>query len=601
MEHTVRNKSAKFAPPKNTIWNFLVAGIAATAILISPTITLVNHTLEHLYVEHTYLFDIGYWIGLSTQFNPLLIEPSSILPNYSYFNTHFSPAFIGLQLSYIVLGTNNPPLFFAYWFCFLGLLPVFIATSATLHNLFSTTKSNLYRKIAIFCAVNLIMLIYINSNIWQNSFINYLHTEAIGMQLIGAGWLLLAFEETNIEDNETVTKTSRKWKKLLGLTLISFGALFHELISIFAILSLLSVILFKSTEKKGKPFNLARDPAIYIFASIVIWALLKSLNFFPGSSQAESALQRIYLGTPIFTHLSVEYYLNNLMSLIHINLVAISFLVFSLIISLISRKNLYKIFLLPIIALTAYIILSPLAYHQEAAILRSHYNYPLALCVFFALFSLSFLKSLSIQKKLDRRVVTLVLGLAIITVAINISSKSLSTGKVYIYADMGLNKLKTFPILQKKLNNKITFIESIKRIHELNLISKASNLKINKMAENRSNKFSLLKLKWGEESQSNNIKRDTVFMVDHSLAALYPNLIGYCNLVAPYRSDCLHELIKAGKGNSLALISMQPQDSLDVKLIKEYIQFFKLHVTSRELIGSYLNQDYQITIFHEDS
>ena len=212
--------------------SFFAAGITSAAILFLPTLILIQQTLEHLFIEHTYLFDIGFWVGLSTRVNPLLLEPSVLNPEYSYFNTHFSPVFIGIQIAYKVLGENNPPLFFAHWFSSLGILPIFIATVTTLFKIFSTAKSSLLKKIILLFSVTVVVWGYINSNTWQNSFIGYLHVEPIGMQLVGAGWLLLAIEEINIKDKHA----KKRWVNVLGLILILVGAMFHELIGIFAIL-----------------------------------------------------------------------------------------------------------------------------------------------------------------------------------------------------------------------------------------------------------------------------------------------------------------------------------------------------------------------------
>ena len=77
--------------------NRLILCTFSAAVCLWPALVLLQQTLEHLYIDHTYLHDVGYWISLSTTFNPLLIEPASLNAGHSYFNTHFSPIFLVLQ------------------------------------------------------------------------------------------------------------------------------------------------------------------------------------------------------------------------------------------------------------------------------------------------------------------------------------------------------------------------------------------------------------------------------------------------------------------------------------------------------------------------
>ncbi len=50
--------------------------------------------LQLLYIKTPMLFDIGYWIGLSTNFNPLLIEPNVLNSKLLFFYSFFPNIFI---------------------------------------------------------------------------------------------------------------------------------------------------------------------------------------------------------------------------------------------------------------------------------------------------------------------------------------------------------------------------------------------------------------------------------------------------------------------------------------------------------------------------
>ena len=127
------------------IINRIILCIFSAAVVLWPAVIFLQKTLEHLYIDHTYLHDIGYWISLSTAANPLLIEPASLHAGYSYFNTHFSPIFLALQVIFNVIQGNNPPLFFACWFCFLGIIPIVIAITTTLCQTIGMTRRSLYQ------------------------------------------------------------------------------------------------------------------------------------------------------------------------------------------------------------------------------------------------------------------------------------------------------------------------------------------------------------------------------------------------------------------------------------------------------------------------
>ena len=562
-----------------------------------PAAILLQQILEHLYIDHTFLHDVGYWISLSTKFNPLLIEPASLNAGYSYFNTHFSPVFLILQIIFNIIQGHNPPLFFACWFWFLGISSIVIALAATLYQSMNRTGQRLYQQIAILLAVAAATYSYTSSNTWQNSFIDYLHPEIIGMQLIGSGWLILAFNEINLGNRLQPERLPASAQTRLGITLILLGSFFHELIGVIAILLLISIKFYRKGSLHLKDFWSSKEPTIYISLSLAGWTSLKLCDFFPGSSQIDSALTRIYLGSPILSHITPERYLGNLQELIARNQFSIMFLFASLAISFTVAKRALRLLLLPSIILLAYGLLSPLAVYNKAATLAGHYNYPLSLSFFLLLLSLSLLAG-SRQSRQSVISATRVFPavLLVLFILIPFGQLTFSQQRIKVFDQDSLNSLETSAQIKRTTLKKApSYFSLFNSISNLWTISINSNEVIRTLASNRQNLFSSVPTSTikdkGYKSQQ------TIILVDHSFAALYPNLIGYCNLIALTRQPCLDTIIDANTQANLTFLSMQPRDSLDIKMIQEYLTLLSLKHRRRLNVGRYLNQNYQITLF----
>ena len=121
-----------------------------------------------------------------------------------------------------------------------------------------------------------------------------------------------------------------------------------------------------------------------------------------------------------------------------------------------------------------------------------------------------------------------------------------------------------------------------------------SNQAIKTLSANRHMQFSSTQT----STTPNSTDRDqqTVVLVDHAFAALYPNLVGHCNLITPTRQQCLETIIAAGKNANLTFLSMQPRDSLDIEMVQRYLTLLHLKERVTINVGHYLGQDYQITL-----
>ena len=134
-----------------------------------------------------------------------------------------------------------------------------------------------------------------------------------------------------------------------------------------------------------------------------------------------------------------------------------------------------------------------------------------------------------------------------------------------------------------------------KSIRNLWTISVNSNQAIMTLSANRQVQFSSMQTT--TTPSGGDVGQQTIVLVDHAFAALYPNLIGHCNLIAPTRQQCLETIIAAGKQANLTFLSMQPRDSLDIEMVQRYLTRLNLKERLTINVGRYLNQDYQITLF----
>ena len=567
----------------------------ATSICLWPALILMQQTLEHLYIDHTYLLDIGFWIGLSTAFNPLLIEPSTLNGGYSYFNTHFSPIFIFLQIIFRVIQGNNPPLFFACWFCLLGITPIVASITTTLCQSIVLSRQRIFQKIAILIAAAISTYAYVSSNTWQESFVDYLHPEIIGIQLIGAGWLMLAFNEINFGNQLRSKRFLTSAQALLGVASILIGACFHELIAAIAIALLISIRFCRKNSVQFQNFWSIKEPIIAIAICLGGWLSLKSAGFFPGSGRFDSSLTRIYLGSPAFEHVNPESYLSNIKELISQNQLLILFLVASLVISIACSRKVFRLILLSSVPLLGYILLSPFAIHKNAATLTSHYNYPLSLSFFFLLLTMSqLLESRQINYAKTSMPYIVATALLILLIMTPFDKLRISQQEVKVFKPGTQNNLETYQQLERKSLAYAKQFNLLNSIRDLWAISVKSNLEINTLRTKGQMQFSSLQTT--KESSTREKGQQTVVLVDHSFSALYPNLIGHCNLITPNKERCLEEIIASSRHTNLAFLTMQPEDSLDIKLVQHYLTLLNLKERITINVGQYLNQNYQITL-----
>ena len=353
--------------------------------------------LQLLYIQSPMLFDIGYWVGLSTNYNPLLIEPK-VLNSNSYFFTHFSPIFIFLQIIYYILPLKNPSLYFASWYVLLLILPLAISIYYVFIKKNNFNEEESFN--TIFFNLFIITTLLITYFTQFQEIYRYPHTEFIGIEYICTGWLIISISKSNGLNNKY---SENNFSKNLSCALIIFGSLFHELIALFGIASLITINLNKIKDiryfKRKKIrrnilknfFNVDTNHTRTLFiitAFIFLWIIFTNIIF---KSNDQSALERIYLGSDdqFLKHLSLDYYLKNLYNLLKINRICFFYLTVSYILLSISDiKKLQNLFL-PSLLIIFYILISPIAREENsAAILRIHYSYPLVFTFYFVLYSI---------------------------------------------------------------------------------------------------------------------------------------------------------------------------------------------------------------------
>lgn len=580
---------------------YLRLRVLISCILIWPTLILVLATLQHLYIRHTYLLDTGYWIALSTKFNPLLIEPSSINPGYSYFNTHNSPFFLALQIAYWIFRINNPPLYFAVWFSFLGMLPIVICVVASLRQLAkefcrSQTRIGIKENLLItFFLILAASLFYINSAPWQNSLILYPHTEIIGIQLVGAGWLTLAYQLTN--QSKPQFRCSDRRCTLMGLTLILFGSLFHELIAFFALICLISLGLYKRKKSLIYASRGFRIVFSIIVASTLIWLALRLTHQLPGAGLAESALTRIYLGQDPLAHLSINTYCTNLLKLANNNKESLIFLGGSIVLPLITRsKNNLMLYILPVSAVIAYALASPIAIHTPAAVLDSHYNYPMGLGYFFFCYALA--TTASDFKIPNHRRPLRFAAIGATGFILTISMIGFGSNAKLMELTDNRNLLNTQYRIREKPFNAFIISSASRKLVDLIHISLSSNEVITELTESHPLSFDDMKIKANAHYLGS--QPDTVFFADHRLVALYPNHFGYSHLIAPFRNPNSMLEQYYDSDSRLYFLSMHPEDPLDTEHIISFID--KKNLTRKKIIplAHYSGKPYFLTIFGQD-
>ena len=274
---------------------------------------------------------------------------------------------------------------------------------------------------------------------------------------------------------------------------------------------------------------------------------------------------------------------------------SIIFLFASLAISSAVNKKGLRLILLPSISLLAYGLLSPFAVYNKAATLSGHYNYPLSLTFFFLLLSLSqLIESRQAKHSVTSATRVIPVALLIVFMLIPLGHLTISKQRIKVFDPGALNSLETSQRVKRVPLTDAKQFSLGNSIRNLWAISVNSNQAIRTLADNSHTRLSSVQT--STPRHGDDMGQQTVVLVDHAFAALYPNLIGYCNLIAPARRPCLETITAAGKHANLAFLSMQPRDSLEIEMIQRYLTRLNLRERTTINVGRYLNQEYQITL-----
>ncbi len=246
---------------------------------IIPTFLLSNYILNHYYNSESFVLDTGWFTYLLSESTSLPIaNPLVGVLDYTYFTTHLSLFYYPFSLLYTLLEGFLTPIH--YFSLFIGSLYGLIALAIFLAGeKFVSKKSTLFLLflIAIITPFNGVAL----------GTIGFPHIE------IAIPALLLLFVAFYFRGN-------KYWSYFVVLIILTIreDAGFH----LFGLLSIILIAYYLVVKKLASiPKDLIYIALFALFGSILLIAIQK--NFFIG----DNALERIYLGTPHFAHLSIDF------------------------------------------------------------------------------------------------------------------------------------------------------------------------------------------------------------------------------------------------------------------------------------------------------
>ena len=304
-----------------------------------------------------------------------------------------------------------------------------------------------------------------------------------------------------------------------------------------------------------------------VTAAILAWAISKHFNLFPGNESAVSALSRIYVGDPAFSHISFPGYCENLFLAARNNLVEIFFLVLAWAIIFYIRDFSIAIILVP---LSLYLFLSPLAISPVAASLGDHYGYPLLLSYFICLGMIPVcLGKLCAHKNgngFNRHTFS-------ISVQRPVTALTLTT----------LTLVCSTPLINR-FNQSITILlprytrnaETILVIRDLSFIRNKPQISLDLMRYSILASYKLESLVKKLQARDN----QPIILVDHRLAALLPHQVEYCNVIMNSRrkeNDICSKPYPLTK--QVIYLTLQPSPSLDEALVKNELEKYRLYRT----------------------
>lgn len=228
--------------------------------------------LNHFFVGGGYLLDSGWFAGLVYR-NPLLVQPAALGPG-NYFATHFSPF---LQLLSLLSYCTWLPLPFYYAFT-QGLIYSVVTLGGTV------VLKSLFRQPL---ALTIVALMFAYNGVVQAS-IGYPHFEPVY-----AGWALLF-----------MICLVYNWKSAVVFFVLTLSVREDTGLHLFGFLFPLYLVTWIETDLRPYRKRLAAFSAAAFSYSIIVIAVQKMVF------QGDSALTRIYLGSPPFSHVNFQFLLD---------------------------------------------------------------------------------------------------------------------------------------------------------------------------------------------------------------------------------------------------------------------------------------------------
>jgi hypothetical protein len=308
-----------------------------------PFLVYYNYILNHFYALGAYLYDSG-WIAKLLYRNFELQNPL-VFDNSSYLATHFVPFFyLTSAISYIV-NIN-----FIYFFAiFTGIM--FSLQAVAVFYIFSKNSEKQYLIPAIIVSILFAM------NGINISAAGYPHYEVM------IATMIILFLIFYIEQKLALSIVFF----ILALSLRE-DAGFH-IVAILSIYAIFNFLKEKTFDKKVISFVMIA----FCYSAIVI---IIQKYYFPG----DSALKRIYLGEPLYSHVNFEFLYERIKYFLTNRQYMWYPLVFTLLWT-VKTKNMYL--LIGYIAYLPWFIFNLLAVSDAAGSMQSYYAYPFIVAIFF--------------------------------------------------------------------------------------------------------------------------------------------------------------------------------------------------------------------------
>ena len=331
--------------------NKYISTIFGILSAIIPTTLYTNYVIYYFYTGRATLLDVGWFSYLSTHSLSWSITNPPVLYSAktggSFLTTHISPFFHLLSILYEKLLSFIPQ--DIYFALFIGICYGVISLSIFIAGVRLLPKVNM-----LYLLILTLISILTSFNGASLALIGFPHIE------IAIAAFILLFISLYFSGYKKLSIVP-----LIFLLLIREDAGFH-LFALLMMILLIQLLYLKSIKRLDYTLMLI---AIFSFIySLTVIYIQK--HYFPG----DNALVRIYLGKPIFSHLSADFMKHRLNFIIHNREYLYIPALATLILSLITRN----IFLLAsLLATTPWIALSLVAITYMPGSLSNYYIFPL--------------------------------------------------------------------------------------------------------------------------------------------------------------------------------------------------------------------------------